>query len=261
MKETLRNVIGCWYEAGDAGTWLTWFINQHKNFVVLPCALQYGQQDHDMGNIPTDYACTLSNWVVAGNKTTSWHDFLVNIETRLFEKRNNSIEKQGKLFYRNFCYKLIPFHNPISTGLNELKELDIENKNKFLQRIIAESNTSTILYPTVTTELEIFAKRLAFIRPQYTVNETRNFYAERKNIIYNRNKNYMKTICNNVVTVEIDKLVIHQDLDTYKKLCNELKILPNKNWKAIAKSYYETIYLPLENIDSNRLDSRTNVKI
>ena len=71
------NVFGCWYDPGDVGTWLTWFINQHKDFPKFDKAIRYEQEGNKFGNIPSDYSCFNSDWHVtdwADNKVAKFND-------------------------------------------------------------------------------------------------------------------------------------------------------------------------------------------
>ena len=148
-----NNIFGCWYEPGDAGTWLTWFINQHQGFPKFYKSIRYEQEGKEFGDIPTDYSCMRADWDV----TTPFHkvDF-------------------------NQCYKILPWHNPFQT---EEWELDNETPAELCVRLISESNTKAIIVPQVEDNYELFAKRLAFIRSRFTVESAIEIY-KNPEIIY-----------------------------------------------------------------------------
>jgi hypothetical protein len=114
-----NNIFGCWYEPGDAGTWLTWFINQHQGFPKFYKSIRYEQEGKEFGDIPTDYSCMRADWDV----------------TTPFPKVDF-----------NQCYKILPWHNPFQT---EEWELDNETPAELCVRLISESNTKAIIVPQV----------------------------------------------------------------------------------------------------------------
>lgn len=223
-----NEVFGCWYEPGDAGTWFTWFINQHHSFPNFSKNIRYEQKQ----NIPSDYSCYGANWVIKDTGDDEAFGFTD------FEK--NLIEKQisyNKDFY-SICYKLIPWHNPFQANNNELEN---ETNEQLASRLITESNTKAIIIPQVEVSYQVFAKRLAYIRPRISVEDAINDYKNRIN------KQYMNTVSQiekitTVHTIAIDKLVLHNNEQEYNKLINILQVPALENWKQLTYQYYIEVY-------------------
>lgn len=233
---------GCWYEPGDAGTWLTWFINQHKDFPKFTNVLRYEQEGNPLGHIPSDYSCWDSDWHVVkweGHDKQTWAEFIDNA---------NDISDE----YSSVCYKVLPYHNPFSVGPNEVDDLD---QHSFADLLIEQSNTNLVIIPIIKSDYELFAKRLAFIRPRFTVDTARDIYKHRIDKIYDNNILGTQSHVD-VLTVCVDQLIIHQDYNEYSNLCRALGQPELDNWKDIVADYYNTVYAPWADIDDNHLDSR-----
>jgi len=231
------NVFGCWYDPGDAGTWLTWFINQHKNFPKFNKSIRYEQADNTFGNIPTDYSCFDSDWHVtdwSDNKTTQFNDV-------------NAFKG-----YDNVCYKILPWHNPFQVDDDELEN---ETQEELCIRLLKDSNTKLIITPQVEISYQIFAKRLAFIRPRFTVEQCISSYKNRMRRSYNNTLTEMRKHIP-VHVVAIDKLILRNDVDEYNKLIDVLDIPAMDNWTTHTNHYYTSIFAPLTLIDSDSLNNR-----
>lgn len=220
-----NNVFGCWYEPGDAGTWLTWFINQHQGFPKFYKSIRYEQERKEFGNIPTDYSCMRADWDV--NKPFPKVDF-------------------------NQCYKILPWHNPFQT---EEWELDNETPAELCVRLISESNTKAIIVPQVEDNYELFAKRLAFIRSRFTVESAIEIYKNRQDRMYESTKLQMQEFVT-VHTIAIDKLILHNDKTEYHKLIEILNVPALEDWTTHTTKYYNKIFSPWKNISAEQLDSR-----
>lgn len=221
-----NDVFGCWYEPGDAGTWFTWFINQHKDYPQFLKQTHYEQEGNTLGHIPTDYSCRDADW---------------NIVNELFPKANT-----------NQCYKTLPWHNPFQLEDNELENETVE---QLAHRIIKDSNTKAIIIPQVEISYQLFAKRLAFIRPRFTVKTAMEIYENRINRMYKKTVKLVEQVTT-VHTIAVDKLILRDDNVEYNKLLDILQVPALDNWKALTNECYTTIYSPWEHIQNSELDNR-----
>ena len=265
-----NDVFGCWYEPGDAGTWLSWFINQHEGYPKFDKKIRYEQEGNPYGQIPSDYACPGSNWhltdfqsydnVTLGPNETR---LMQSLEFKDFKKNLEVKNITHERDYINLCYKIIPWHNPIHTdrvGYTELKKYGIElTADNFIKKIIRESNTKAVIIPETDIYSSIFAKRLAFIRPEFTVGRALDIYKARKEYLY-------QEIAENVskyVTVHrlfIDKLVIKNDREEYLKLLDILQVPELEDWTSHTGDYYKKFFKPWENILNSALNKRPETK-
>ena len=240
-------VFGCWYEAGDSGTWLTWFINQHKDFPKFNLQLHYQEKGNEFGDIPSDYSCDPATWHcdhVQDNRSLKFADHIEYI--------TNSSDDT----YSKFCYKILPWHNPIQTDQNEFPTR--ETPEQVCARLIKDSNTKVIIIPQVEVNYKLFAVRMAFIRPRHTVAECMKFFEQKIEYEY---KTIVDKVCqlSPVHTIAIDKLIIDNDEEVYKELIDLLEVPALPNWKEYTNNYYDIILRPWENIDVSMLDNRTQI--
>lgn len=231
------NVFGCWYDPGDVGTWLTWFINQHKDFPKFDKAIRYEQEGNKFGNIPSDYSCFSSDWHV-----TDWADNKV-------AKFNDVEAFKG---YKIICYKILPWHNPFQVNDDELEN---ETQEELCTRLLKDSNTKLIITPQAEISYHLFAKRLAFIRPRFTVEQCMAAYENRVSRSYNNTLTNMRKHIP-VHVVAIDKLILRNDEDEYNKLIEVIDVPALDNWKTFTNRYYTKIFEPLVHIKNEELNNR-----
>lgn len=247
LNQNLNNIYGCWYEPGDAGTWLTWFINQHDNFPRFSNTLRYEQENNPLGHIASDYSCWDSDWHVIeweGHGQQSWTEFVANVK---------SIYRSS---YTNVCYKVLPFHNPFSISDNEVEGYD---QHSFADMLVKQSNTNKIIIPIIKSDYELFAKRLAFIRPRFSVETARDIYKHRINRLYNNNITGTQQHAD-VVIINVDQLIIHCSEEEYQKLCTAIDQPALYNWKELVQNYYKTVYEPWIHIDDAELNNRDETR-
>jgi hypothetical protein len=193
------------YNAGTGGTWLTWFINQHKGF-----------QNYDIQFNPTQL-----DWATYDD--LMWYYDEADWQTTV---KNNQWNDKS-----NVVYKLFPIHNYYAI------DRDIE--------LISASNTISLIVPYVNEELkQQFVKRntVAFnttversvLNLDYTRIACTSSDPERNS--------YSKYdgVCA-VTTIDIGKLLMcntneyHQLLKTIH--CDELS-----NWKQLCANYRDSVF-------------------
>ncbi len=266
-----NDVFGCWYEPGDSGTWLSWFINQHVGYPKFDKKIRYERKGYTYGQIATDYACPGSNWHLANfqsfrddpmdpysNKLVTTHNFK--------DYKKHLIEKDIKHDpdYKNICYKILPWHNPIHTGnkgSQEIEKWGLKDKTAkdLILRILEESNTKAIIIPETDIYSSLFAKRLAFIRPNLTVQDAWQDYNTRKKTLYaeivSNVSKYVK-----VHTLFIDKLILKNDINEYSKLLDILQVPELENWTNYTTECCNTIFEPWTNFTNDQLDNRPETR-
>jgi len=240
----MNDVFGCWYEPGDAGTWLTWFINQHNDYPKFTKKTRFEQEDNALGHIATDYSCFNSDWHIEDwseyDSKETWSEYVKKI-SQLNDETTSSV-----------CYKLLPWHNPFCLEPDEIVD---ETPAELCVRLLTESNTKAVIMPVVTVDYELFAKRLAFIRPRFTTADARTAYKQRIERIYDNTLSMMRPHVT-VHTVSVDKLILHTDDAEYNKLLDVLQQPAIANWKELCTEYYATVLQPLESIADVEFDSR-----
>ena len=263
-----NDVFGCWYEPGDAGTWLSWFINQHEGYPKFDKKIRYEQNGNPYGQIPSDCACPGSNWHITDfksyrNTTLDPHANSLVKSIKFKDFRKNLVVKNIKheRDYTNLCYKIIPWHNPIHTEPEEIKRWELKDKNStdLVKRIVRESNTKAVIIPETDVYSSIFAKRFAFIRPEFTVKKALDIYKARKEYEYQQTaeilSNYVK-----VHRLFIDKIVIKNDREEYLKLLDILQVPELEDWSSHTSDYYKTFFKPWETILNSELNKRPETK-
>tara|TARA_B100000768_G_C11254897_1_gene365906 strand:- start:323 stop:1105 length:783 start_codon:yes stop_codon:yes gene_type:complete len=246
-----NDVFGCWYEPGDSGTWLTWFINQHENYPKFDKEIRYEQEGNKFGEIASDYGCYGADWFITdfGNhKAIKFKDFKQSLLERKISYDPD---------YKHICYKLIPWHNPLGSDDDEIKEWGLTDNTveDLIARLIEESNTKALIIPEVNTSYQLFAKRLAFIRPRFTVESTYSNYQNRQARLYANTISTLRQFTK-VHTIAIDKLLLRNDIDEYLKLLDILQVPALEGWTSLTNDYYTKILQPWENISNSELNNR-----
>lgn len=124
------------YEAGKAGTWLTWLINQHTNFPQYEAI----EQERDNLKQQLDIACLGADFY--------WQEHNYSESTRLSQRFVINPE------YTKRCVKVIPNH--------ELRCLQNpwEPSVEYLDKVIPQLNPDLIVWPILReTMIEEFALR------------------------------------------------------------------------------------------------------
>lgn len=245
-----NDVFGCWYEPGDSGTWFTWFINQHKDYPQFETRMLYDQQGKELGHIPSDFVCYGADWFIKDfgeEQKFEFKDYRQHLH-------NNKVNHNKD--YKHICYKILPWHNPFHL---EDHELENETVKELASRIVKESNTKAVIIPQVEVSYQLFARRLAFIRPRFTVNDAYEIY---KNRIARAYENTYSMVSNVVPvhTIAIDKLILRSDEDEYNKLLDILQVPALDNWKSLMDEYYIKILSPWEHVHTHELDNREETR-
>ena len=242
----MDKVVGCWYEAGDSGTWLTWFINQHEGFPKFESMLEYQEKGNEFGEVPSDYSCDGATW-----QTGSFEDHKIFSFSEYLQYIHDN--KKATASHSKLCYKILPWHNPIQTSQEEFDTN--ETPEQVCTRLLKDSNTDCVIIPQVEVSYKLFAFRQAFIRPRHTVEACMESYKRKI-------KEEYKTIAGRVNelvpvhTVAIDKLILRNDEEVYKDLIDILGVPPLPNWKSYTNDYYDKIFRPWENVDPSQLNNR-----
>jgi hypothetical protein len=243
-----NNIFGIWYEPGDTGTWFAWFINQHHGYSKPDIEIRYDDEGDKFNHIATDYCCNKISWYIpAGLHTipTHAHRFIKSFDE--FHK----LAGGGDL-----AYKIVPWHNPFQCNLEEMP--DGMSPTQMCKQLLEETNTDAIIIPRVEVSYKLFAKRLAFIRPRFTVEETEKYYRQRMEKSYNNTITQMREAIPGIKihTIAIDKLILQNDVSEYQKLLDILKVPALDNWTSYTNNYYEKIFAPWEHIKSEELNIR-----
>lgn len=241
-----NDVFGCWYEPGDAGTWFTWFINQHKDYPQFENKMLYDQQGKELGHIPSDFGCYGADWFITDFENESAFEF------KDYRQRLTDQHITHNKDYKHICYKILPWHNPFHL---EDDELENETVKELATRLVKESDTKAVIIPQVEVSYQLFARRLAFIRPRFTVEKAIEIY---KNRIQRSYKNTTSQVSNVVPvhTIAIDKLILRSDEDEYSKLLDILQVPALDNWKSLMNDYYTKILSPWEHVYTQELNNR-----
>ena len=135
------------FEAGKAGTWLTWLINQHNNFPQYPKVVRHNMEDWGVGG----ECWGETKWVTVDG--AGWYvddDDCFKKET-FEESRNRNPSNALK-----DCVKVIPNH-PCRKSHNLVDQ-------ELFQHIIDEVKPKVVIVPIVTEMIDEFADRWTIIK-------------------------------------------------------------------------------------------------
>ena len=211
------------YRGGACGTWLTWLINQHKDFP------KFEKRDNIRKNIniSKDMSCLGADWHVddisvydgsknVKRKSMNWYQFL-----------EYSLRHTVNLDFKHLAYKLIPNHSATTTG----NKIDSE-----LLHAIASQVTSKIVLCEVS---EVFndeiSKRWNILRK-----EKEDVRYIRKTLRTDSRTNFnisdYAPYALDVYKADVGKLILG-DSEEYNNLCKYIEQEPLSNFKELADDY------------------------
>ena len=130
------------YKPGFVGTWLAWFINQHKDFPNYKMELNYGDR-HD-SSIPTDFVCKGGSWFEGSGQSFT--------QSMTSEKERKSIMNERATLR---CYKTFP-HDYSN---------DSDDVDRFVQTVSDTMDEYNVIIPIVQDmyHAKILARRFVNI--------------------------------------------------------------------------------------------------
>lgn len=195
------------------GTWLTWFISQHKNFPALNLFNRCTK------GIVTDYAISSCQWwhgynpdpqALAGKiafKKQTWDEFV--------ETQHNRTGASDKL-----AFKVCPFHG-------------MEHEEEYLPNVIADSKAHVIVPYVDTIMANEFNSRKEIIRPDWG-HKPLNIQSTKHDLQYIEN-------VTTVHWIDIGK-ILSADESEYIKLLNAIDEEPLDNWQELCHNVLREIY-------------------
>ena len=242
------------YTPGMCGTWLTWLINQHKNFPQYKLKNIKYINDKEEANL-LDVRCFGADWYiykhmskdsiyyrpeVCGLAEGTWIEKIlrangqdVNLLTWSFET-NRSIRPKGEYFNNFFtkdCVKILPNHGCGKESWENGEFIDEVDK-ELLKNIVDEMQPAKIIVPVFNSSnnnimQDIILKRWIIWKSEIDVTN------EQCDIVYWRNRwnKWSDWVLqdnphgNNAHYVDIGK-IISGDEDEYLKLCEAINETP-----------------------------------
>lgn len=224
MKETFCVM----FSNGLSGTWLTWFINQHKGFPDrLELDFEYSDSDHP--ERVTDYSTQPSWWY----EDKTWNKFIEYCE-RMDHPNERENEPDIRWGFDKLAFKVQPYHEFYGEGLKH-EETDVWKTD--VEFVLKESNCNQVIVPVCKEVLytEIY-NRLTAIRPNYTVDkDPKEWY---NSVLYEYIANELNVP---VLPLDIGKILSGNDSE-YRRLIQVLDVPELDNWKTLVKTCKEQIY-------------------
>lgn len=223
MKETFCVM----FSNGLSGTWLTWFINQHKGFPDrLELDLEYSDPNHP--ERVTDYSTQPSWWY----EDKTWKQFIEYCE-RMDHPNERENEPDIRWGFDKLAFKVQPYHEFYGPGMkhnSNLWKTDVEF-------VLKESNCNQVIVPVCNEVLytEIY-NRLTAIRHNIIIDkDPKEWY---NSVLYEYIANELHVP---VLRLDIGKILDGNDSE-YHKLCKVLEVDALNNWKDLVNACREQIY-------------------
>lgn len=216
------------YRPGWAGTWLCWFINQHRDFPHYTKELFHGNRD-DV-SFPTDFSCAGADWWLSEgqtfdeqmikqdqlvvNKTSTQRCFKILTEHHYPDNEDFTDPVVAEL-------KRLPFdYNPIFATVSEPKHISILAKRWETIMMLGDDDC----VPSYDEIFEFFSEEAE------EINIKRNFYTK------------LESIASSVHYVDVGKLIFDQDENEYNKLLHHINQPQMDDWKDIITEAVELVY-------------------
>lgn len=200
------------YEAGKSGTWLAWFINQHKNFPKY----DYKLQERKL-NKQVDVACNGADW---------WPENETFDQNRkdAFRLHSNNITSTKD------CIKVLPNHE-LRDSLSQ--DVDKELLRRYTHKI------DKVIIPIITDTMhDEFKQRWCVLLNEKGENVDYDDIDITHWQNYNIRSGNYKNFDFDVYTVDIGKLVSGSEHE-YTNLLSFIDEEPIENWKEIVYNYKE----------------------
>lgn len=212
------------YSNGLAGTWLTWFINQHRGFPDR-LELDYEYSDPNYPDRITDYTTQPKWWY----QEQSWKDFMTYVNRQ--DEPNERKDTPGiRIGFDKLAFKVQPYHEFF--GPDMTWPLIVEHAT----RVIETSNCDIIVPVADKVFAEPLYNRLVAIRPGVKVNRdlTQWYFKD----LYDYIENAMQR---NVLRIDIGK-IFTKDEEEYKKLIAYIDVPVLDKWTNLVDTCVETVY-------------------
>ncbi len=221
MKETFLVM----FSNGLSGTWLTWFINQHKDFPDrLELDPAYSDPKHP--ERITDYS-TQPNWWYDDQL---WKNFIVYCE-RMDHPNERENEPDIRWGSEKLAFKVQPYHEFYGPDMN------FEQAKVACKFVLDQSKCQQVIIPICNEVLynEIY-NRLTAIRPNITVDkDPKKWY---NSVLYEYINDQLNVP---VLLLDIGKILSGIDSE-YQRLIQVLDVPELDNWKTLADTCKEQIY-------------------
>ena len=215
------------YCSGMWGTWLTWFINQHKNFP------QYNNTKIYVNGLHTDFACNGATWCFTVDTEDGAQDTPMTyeeyVENWLIPERKNHQATKN-------CMKLLPDHD--WTWDNHY------NNDELIRRVFSHINGIILPYlPEDSPFLEMMDARNKFMWDQHIEFDMDDFWIEAANNSRKQIRNHYYDKFSPYASQLV--LNIHNlfmcDENEYNALIEFIGEEPLKDWEQLVNNYRQTI--------------------
>lgn len=219
------------YDGGNSGTWLTWVINQHKDFP------KFVMNDNIRKNIARsrDVNCLGADWHLEEitvndgpgksikHLPLSWEDYLKYTKEHIVNKN-----------HKHIAFKIVPNH---SARINHYKEVDVELLNNISQQVehkIVFCFVGEIFNSEISRRWNILRKE------KESVEEIKNSLTTDRRTPYNVERDYAP-FTSGICIIDIGK-IITGDMTEYEKLCDFIEQPKLNNFKQLADDYRKKFF-------------------
>jgi hypothetical protein len=218
----------CLYKPGLAGTWLTWFVNQHKDFP------RYKYQQLKTHGVITDLSCNGATWCFTKDTEDGSQDEPMTFDDYI---KNWTEPESNNYCATHNCIKVLPDH-----------DLSWEHESDVLSEITSRANG--FLYPYIKRDaklLPFFANRWLFMWEEMyqgcsngkviDENVVMNMMAKSAHDIRDANSR-IRTVTGYKTChgVDIDALLLCDQYE-YNKLIAYINQPPIDNWEHLVNDY------------------------
>ena len=216
------------YRGGGSGTWLTWLINQHKDFP------KFEKRDNIRKNIKVsrDISCLGADWHIDG---ISIYDGSKNVKMKS-RNWNQFLEYSSRhtvnLDFKHLAYKIIPNHSATTTG----NKIDFELLHAIASQVTSKivlCEVSEVFNDEISKRWDVLRKEkedITYIRKTLTVDSRTNF-----------NVSDYQPYALDVYKADVGKLILGDD-DEYNNLCKYIEQEPLPNFKELSYDYRTTYF-------------------
>lgn len=218
------------FSPGLSGTWLAWFINQHRNFP------QFDIQPVHRLDIHTDYALPVANLIYREYNSDIHQDknntFKKSTTPGLIQEVKQYTGTQNPDFIK-LCVKLFPEHR-------------FNRDEHLIANVLSEFNITHVIYPYVADVNRdmitdrLFALKRMFFPPIGNV-EMDDFLNETMMSLLPGQPLADLHKHTNLVTIDIGKFLATDETE-YNKILNAIQEPPLDNWKQLVDEMRNNVY-------------------
>lgn len=212
------------YQGGNAGTWLTWLINQHSDFP------KFIKQDNIRKNIKKsrDISCPGADWHLEDLIIYSGEEQIFRNEISWEEYEKHANRHAVNLNYSKIAFKIIPNH--------DARLGNIELDKKLLKRIFHQTSCKIILCSVSDVFNAEISNRWNILRKEKeTIGQIKNSLTLDRRTINFKTDDY-KDYATDIYSTDIGSLILG-DKTEYENLCNFINQPPLENFKELADDY------------------------